>query len=73
MTKDDDIHVGDRVEWISHGSTAKGIAEERLAEDTEAAGRAVRASDDDPQYRLRSAKSGRDAVHRPDALRKGRD
>jgi hypothetical protein len=30
----------------------------------------VRASPDDPQYRVRSEKSGNDAVHKPDALRK---
>jgi hypothetical protein len=30
--------------------------------------RTVRASKDDPQYRVRSDKSGKDAVHRPSAL-----
>lgn len=60
---------GDEVEWNSHGSTAEGEVEEVITSDTEAAGRPVRASDEDPQYRVRSAKSGRDAVHKPDALR----
>ncbi|MDQ3404114.1 MAG: DUF2945 domain-containing protein [Actinomycetota bacterium] len=59
---------GDKVAWHSHGSTAHGEVEERISEDTEAAGRTVRASPDDPQYRVRSAKSGREAVHKPDAL-----
>jgi len=30
----------------------------------------VRASPDEPQYRVRSDQSGRDAVHKPDALRR---
>jgi hypothetical protein len=60
---------GDEVEWSSHGSKAVGEVEEKITEDTEAAGRTVRASADDPQYRVRSDKSGKDAVHRPDALR----
>jgi hypothetical protein len=30
----------------------------------------VRASKDDPQYRVRSDKSGNDAVHKPEALKK---
>lgn len=68
-----EFHKGDRVEWDSHGGKAVGHVEEKITEDTKAAGRTVRASDDDPQYRVRSDKSGGDAVHRPDALRKHRD
>ncbi|WP_280249316.1 DUF2945 domain-containing protein [Nocardia abscessus] len=60
---------GDKVEWDSHGSTTEGEVEEVITSDTEAAGRTVRASEQEPQYRVRSAKSGRDAVHKPDALR----
>ncbi|MEU2038948.1 DUF2945 domain-containing protein [Nocardia niwae] len=61
---------GDEVEWSSHGGTAEGEVEEVITSDTEAAGRTVRASEEDPQYRVRSAKSGRDAVHKPGALRR---
>jgi hypothetical protein len=61
---------GDHVTWKSHGGTAEGEVEEKIAEDIEAAGRTVRATPDDPQYRVRSEKSGRDAVHRPGALTK---
>ncbi|MGK8523831.1 DUF2945 domain-containing protein [Nocardia asteroides] len=64
---------GDKVEWKSHGSTAEGEVEEVITSDTEAAGRTVRASEEDPQYRVRSAKSGRDAVHKPGALRRNDD
>jgi Hypervirulence associated proteins TUDOR domain len=59
---------GDRVSWKSHGGEAVGEVEEEITSDTEAAGRTVRASKDDPQYRVRSEKSGRDAVHKPSAL-----
>jgi hypothetical protein len=68
-----EFRKGDRVEWDSHGGTAVGQVEEKITKDTEAAGRTVRASEDDPQYRVRSEKSGGDAVHRPEALRKARD
>jgi hypothetical protein len=61
---------GEEVEWSSHGSTAEGTVEEKITEDTEAAGRTVRADEDDPQYRVRSDKSGRDAVHKPGALKR---
>jgi hypothetical protein len=61
---------GDQVTWRSHGSTAQGHVEEKITSDTTAAGRTVRASEDEPQYRVRSEKSGGDAVHKPDALKK---
>ena len=61
---------GDKVTWKSHGGEAVGEVEEEITSDTKAAGRTVRASEDDPQYRVRSDKSGRDAVHKPGALRK---
>ena len=51
--------------WQSHGSTAEGKVEEKITSDTKAAGRTVRASKDEPQYRVRSEKSGNDAVHKP--------
>ena len=61
---------GDRVEWDSHGGTAVGTVERKITERTEAGGRTVAASEDEPQYLVRSEKSGGTAVHKPDALRK---
>jgi Hypervirulence associated proteins TUDOR domain len=61
---------GDKVEWDSHGGTADGHVERKITSDTEAAGRKVRASKDDPQYLVKSDKSGGEAVHKPDALKK---
>lgn len=65
-----DIREGDKVQWKSHGTTVTGTVEEKITSDTEAAGRTVRADDDNPQYRVRSDKSGRDAVHKPESLKK---
>jgi hypothetical protein len=59
---------GDHVTWSSHGQTVEGTVERKITSDTEASGRTVRASKDDPQYEVRSEKSGRTAVHKPDAL-----
>lgn len=61
---------GDKVTWQSHGTTVEGTVEEKITSDTEAAGRTVRASKDEPQYRVVSDKTGNDAVHKPDALEK---
>ena len=68
MTDDKDLSRGDRVSWQSHGGTAEGTVQKRITEDTEEAGRKVKASPDDPQYLVRSDKSGGYAVHKPDAL-----
>lgn len=65
-----EFNKGDEVTWQSHGSTAEGTVEEKITSDTKEAGRTVRASKDEPQYRVRSAKSGNDAVHKPDALKR---
>jgi hypothetical protein len=64
----DEFHKGDHVRWKSHGSQAEGTVEREITEDTEASGRTVRASEDDPQYEVRSEKSGNTAVHKPSAL-----
>ena len=73
MAADKNLHRGDKVEWKTHGTTTSGEVEDKITDDTEAAGRTVRASEDDPQYRVVSDKSGKDAVHKPDALRRTGD
>ena len=61
---------GDHVTWQSHGSEAEGTVQREITSDTEASGRTVRASEDDPQYEVKSDKSGKTAVHKPGALEK---
>ena len=41
-----------------------------ITSDTEAAGRTVRASKEEPQYLVRSEKSGGEAVHKPSVLQR---
>jgi hypothetical protein len=67
---DETFSKGDHVTWKSNGGTAEGTVEKKITEDTEAAGRTVRASEDDPQYLVKSEKSGGEAVHKPGALEK---
>ena len=67
---DKKFRKGDCVEWQSHGTTVTGTIEKKITSDTEAAGRTVRASEDEPQYLVRSDKTGATAVHKPTALRR---
>ncbi|MET0700916.1 MAG: DUF2945 domain-containing protein [Mycobacterium sp.] len=64
------FHKGDKVTWHSHGTTVHGTVQERITSDTTEAKRSVRASKDEPQYRVRSDKTGKDAVHKPESLTK---
>lgn len=59
---------GDKVEWSSHGNTVVGTVEKKITSRTEAGGRTVDASEDDPQYLVRSDKTDATAVHKPQAL-----
>ena len=64
----DTFSKGDHVTWKSHGGTAEGIVEKKITSVTEAGGRTVKASKDEPQYLVKSDKSGGEAVHKPGAL-----
>ena len=66
----DDLKKGDEVTWKSHGGTAEGKVQKEITSETEAGGRKVKASKDEPQYLVKSDKSGGEAVHKPGALDK---
>ena len=66
----DEFSKGDHVTWKSHGGEAEGEVVKKITSDTKEAGRQVRASKDDPQYLVKSEKSGGEAVHKPSALNK---
>lgn len=67
---DKKFRKGEDVVWKSHGSRVRGKVDQEITSDTEAAGRKVRASKDEPQYKVRSSKTGSDAVHKPSALKR---
>jgi hypothetical protein len=54
--------------WSSHGQRVHGEVEGKITKRTETAGRTVDASPEDPQYKVKSDKTGREAVHKPGAL-----
>lgn len=67
----EEFKKGDPVVWSSHGSDdTPGVVERKLTSDTEAGGRKVKASRENPQYLVRSEKGGGQAVHKPDALKR---
>ncbi|OMH23887.1 hypothetical protein BKD30_11040 [Tersicoccus phoenicis] len=70
MSDEKNLRKGEKVEWRSHGQTVEGTVQKKITEDTEAAGRTVRADKDDPQYLVESDKTGKEAVHKPESLDK---
>jgi Hypervirulence associated proteins TUDOR domain len=53
----ENLRRGDKVRWKSHGGEAVGEVEKKITEDTEAAGRKVRASQGDPQYLVKRTRA----------------
>ena len=61
---------GDKVEWHTPQGKTRGTVKKKLTSDTEIGGQKVTASEDDPRYLVESEKSGKEAVHKADALSK---
>ncbi len=66
----DDLKKGDKVEWNTSQGKTQGTVEKKLTSDTKIKSHAVKASKDDPQFLVKSEKSGNEAAHKPDALNK---
>lgn len=64
---------GDRVEWSSSGGKSAGKVEKKVTMTTKVAGHEAKATKDDPQFVVTSDKSGKKAVHKPEALRPAED
>lgn len=61
---------GDKVAWDSSQGEVKGKVERKLTAETHIKGHKVAASKDEPQYLVRSDKTGAEAAHKPGELRK---
>jgi hypothetical protein len=64
------LRKGDRVEWETSQGTTSGRVKKRLTSRTKVKGHTVAASEEDPQYLVESDRTGAEAAHKPDALRK---
>lgn len=64
------FRAGDKVSWSSHGGTAHGHVVRKLTKPCDIKGHHVAASKDNPEY-LVETDDGKQAAHKPDALRKG--
>lgn len=66
----DKLKPGDKVEWNTSQGKTSGTVRKKLTSPTDIKGHHVDASKDKPEYLVESAKSGKPAAHKPDALKK---
>ena len=62
---------GDHVKWGTPQGETSGKVVKKETGTTKAGGHTAKATKDDPQYRVKSDKSGKEAVHKPEELKKG--
>jgi hypothetical protein len=65
-----DLKAGDKVEWDSSGGHSIGKVVKKQTSATQIKGHKVAASKDNPQYIVKSDKSGKEAAHKPSELKK---
>ncbi len=65
----DSFESGDRVQWDSRQGEVEGVVEKKLTSKTKIKGYTAKASEDEPQYLVKSNRTGSEAAHKPDALK----
>lgn len=66
----DEFKKGDKVEWKTAQGKTTGEVKKKLTSPTEIKGHHVAASKENPEYLVESDKTGKQAAHKPDALKK---
>lgn len=66
----DELRKGDRVEWNTPQGKTTGKVVKKLIAPIEIKGHHVAASAENPEYLVESDNSGKQAAHRPDALKR---
>jgi hypothetical protein len=64
------LEAGDKVEWESSGGHSVGKVVKKVTSPTKIKGHKVAASEDNPEYIVRSDKSGGVAAHKPGGLKR---
>lgn len=66
----EEFKKGDKVEWKTSQGKTTGEVKKKLTSPTDIKGHHVAASEDNPEYLVKSDKTGKEAAHKPDALEK---
>jgi len=66
----DQLKKGDHVEWDTAQGKTQGTVTKKVTDTATAKGHTAKASKDDPQFEVKSDKSGKTAIHTPEELNK---
>ena len=64
------VKPGDKVSWGTSGGETHGTVEKKVTGTTKIKGHTAKATKAEPQFVVKSAKSGKEAVHKPEELKK---
>lgn len=64
------VKEGDKVKWNTSGGETHGTVEKKVTSETKIKGHVAKATKDEPQFVVKSDKSGKEAVHKPEELKK---
>lgn len=71
MTASKALKTGDAVSWTTPQGETHGKVIKKETGTAKAGGHTAKASSAEPQYRVKSDKSGKEAIHKAAALKKG--
>lgn len=66
------LKTGDAVKWETSQGKTSGTVKKKLTKPSDIKGHHVAASAENPEYLVESAKTGAQAAHKPDALKKAK-
>ena len=66
-----ELKKGDHVKWNTSQGETQGVVEKKVTSETHVKGHVAKATKEEPQYLVKSDKSGKEAVHKPAELKKG--
>ena len=71
MAKAKTLKAGDAVSWETSQGETHGKVVKKVTGTAHLKGHVAKASEDEPQFKVKSDKSGDVAIHKPEALKKG--
>ena len=70
MAKATPLSKGTKVEWSTPQGTTSGTVTRKVTGVATVKGHTAQATPDEPQYEVKSSKTGKKAIHKPVALKK---
>ncbi len=65
-----ELKPGDKVAWKTSQGETHGTVEAKVTSKAKIKGHVATATKSEPQYKVKSDKSGKQAIHKPEALKK---